>query len=115
MFIDKVYAQDLGKIDASSLKVPTDIGKVIGSLIQLALAAAGLLFFAMLILGGFKYLTAGGDEKAAASARGTLTQAFIGLIIIVAAFLISQLLFKIFGLEGIIQLSGSNGNNVTPP
>ncbi len=103
MFTSKVYAQELGKIDPSSLKVPTDIGTIIGSVVQLAIAAAGLLFFIMLLLGGFKYITAGGDEKSAASARGTLTQAFIGLIIIVAAFLLSQLIFNIFGLQGLVK------------
>ncbi|HEY4694477.1 MAG TPA: hypothetical protein VIH52_00770 [Candidatus Nanoarchaeia archaeon] len=101
--VEQVNAQKLGQIDAGQLGVPTEAGAVISALIQLALAAAGLLFFGMLVLGGLKYLTAGGDEKAAASARATLTHALMGLIIIVAAFLLAQLLFSLFGLEGIIN------------
>ena len=103
---------DIGKINPGDLKVPTDIGAIIASLVQLALGAAGLLFFVMLLIGGLRYLTAGGDEKAAAAARGTLTSAFIGLVIIIAAFLIAQLLFTIFGLQGIVQFRGAG---ITPP
>jgi hypothetical protein len=52
-----------------------------------------------------RYITAGGDEKAASAARSTLTQAFIGLIIVVSAFLISQLIFDLFGLSSIVDFN----------
>lgn len=94
----------LGKIDLSKLGVPSDVNAIIGGLVQLVYAVAGIAFFFMFILGGLRYLTAGGDEKAAASARATLTQAMIGLVIVVSAFLITQLLFTIFGIKGFIQL-----------
>lgn len=93
--------QVVGTIDIGILKVPTDINVIISGLTQLILAAGGLVFFAMLILGGFKYLNAGGDEKAASSARQTLTQAFIGIIIIVASFVVADLIFNIFKVPGI--------------
>ncbi len=93
----------IGNIDTTLLKVPTNINDIIASLVQLLIAASGLLFFFMLIFGGLKYLTAGGDEKAVAAARGTLTQAFIGLLIVVAAFVITSLLFTIFKV-GFIKL-----------
>jgi hypothetical protein len=108
MFISNVYAQDLGNITPS---VKLSASELIAAAVQIALAAAGLIFFAMLFMGGLKYLTAGGDEKAAASARATLTQAFIGLVIVVAAFLIAQLLFSIFKLEGLIRFTSP----ITPP
>lgn len=91
----------VGQIDPGKLGVPTQIDTIISSVVQLAYAVAGLVFFFMLLFGGIRYLSAGGDEKAASAARGTLTNAFIGLIIVVAAFLITQLLFSIFKLPGI--------------
>jgi hypothetical protein len=91
----------LGKINSNLLGVPTDINLVIAGLVQIAVAAAGLIFFAMLITGGLRYLSAGGDEKAASAARSTLTQAFIGLIIVMASFLISDLIFNIFKIKGV--------------
>ncbi len=93
-----IYA--IGQINKTVFPVP-EINDIIASLTLLLIGVSGLLFFFMLIVGGFKYLSAGCDEKAAASARATLTQAFIGLIIVVAAFVITQLLFTIFKVPAI--------------
>lgn len=49
---------------------------------------AGLVFFFMLIAGGFKMIFSGGDPKTAASARSTITSAAIGLVVSIAAWLI---------------------------
>ncbi len=94
----------VGNINDKALGIPTDVNKIIGGLVQLVYAVGGIVFFFMLLLGGLRYLTAGGDEKAAAAARSTLTSAFIGLVIIAAAFVITQLLFSIFGIKGFISL-----------
>lgn len=96
--------QGVGTIDQGKLGVPTDINQILGNVVQLAYAAAGLLFFFMFILGGIRYIQAGGDEKAVTAARSSLTQAVIGLVVVVAAFLITQLLFTLFGIKGFIQL-----------
>lgn len=104
MWINPVSAQTVGTISASQLGVPIDINNIIASAIELAVAAAGLIFFAMLLLGGIKYLSAGGDEKALVSARNTLTSAFIGLIIVVASFLIAELIFTLFHINGVVVL-----------
>ena len=44
--------------------------------------------FIMLLVGGFNFLFAGGDQKKLEQARGTLTGAIIGLVVIVSAYLI---------------------------
>lgn len=84
--------------------LPKDINAIIAASVPILLAIAGLVFFTMLLMGGFRYLTAGGDEKATQEARKSLTNAFIGLIIIVASFLITQLLFAVFGLDTLITI-----------
>jgi hypothetical protein len=93
----------IGTIDIPS-DFPTDANSLIGAAVPVVIALGGLVFFAMLLLGGFRYLTAGGDEKAAQEARKTLTNAFVGLIVIVAAFLISQLLFAVFGIDSFVKI-----------
>lgn len=90
----------VGTVDKTKLPI-LSLNDLVKNGVMIAIGIAGLIFFFMLIMGGLKYLNAGGDEKATASARGTLTSAFIGLVIIVAAFLIAQLLFTIFGLQGV--------------
>ena len=58
---------------------------VFANIIGLALKAAVLVSFIMIIIGGFKYLTSAGDPKAAASARSTLTWGIAGIVIIIGA------------------------------
>lgn len=63
---------------------------VVQNLISTALGAGGLLLFIMVIWGGFKWLTAGANDKAVAEARGTITWAVFGLIIMLASFFLLQ-------------------------
>jgi len=74
---------------------------IIARLVNIGLALVGLLFFVSFFISGLQYLFAGGDEKAAASARRRLTNSFIGLIISVAAFLISQIILQYLGVQGV--------------
>jgi len=76
-----------------------NLGDVISKIIPAAITIAGLLTFLYMILGGFKYLTAGGDEKAVTAAKTMLTNAIIGLIIVFAAYWIMWILQTVLGLE----------------
>jgi hypothetical protein len=83
---------------------PTEPNAIIASAVNVLFALAGLVFFAMLLIGGLRYLTAGGDEKAVMAARQSLTNAFIGLVIVVAAFLVAQILFSVFGFGLLVNV-----------
>lgn len=83
---------------------PTEPNQIIASAVTVIIGIAGLIFFIMLLFGGLRYLTAGGDEKSTMAARQTLTNAFIGLIIVVASFLIAQILFAVFGLDALVNV-----------
>lgn len=69
------------------------------NILQFVVFFAGLVFLFMFISGGFKYLTSGGDEKAIASAGSTLTSAIIGLIGIIASWLILSFIQKFTGIN----------------
>lgn len=69
------------------------------NVVVVILGLAGIALFIMLIIGGFKYLTAGASQEQAQGARQTLTYAFIGFIIIVAAFLILLLIEQFTGVK----------------
>lgn len=58
------------------------------NILQVIMPLAGLVFFAMFIVGGFKYLTAGGDPKKTAAAAHTLTLSFISVLGVILAWLI---------------------------
>lgn len=64
--------------------------EIIGSIINVVLGFLGIVFLVLLLYAGFLWMTAGGDEGKVKQARGMISQAVIGLVIIVAAFAISN-------------------------
>ena len=63
------------------------------------LAVAALVFFIMLLVGGLKYILSGGDKGKTESARGQITAALIGLVIVFAAWAILQLMSTFIGVD----------------
>lgn len=67
-------------------------------------ALAGVAAFIVLILGGFKYLTAGGEEKAVGEAQKMITGAIGGLVLVVASYAILNILtYYIFGSNQLFE------------
>ena len=75
----------------------SEIVKILENIIKLLAPAAGIAFFIMMLVGGFQFLTSGGDPKAAGAARATLTYALIGIILVVVSWLILVLIRNITG------------------
>ena len=61
------------------------------------LVVSGLITFIVIIYAGFKYISASGDKDKITQAAKTLNYALIGLILIVAAFLLTNIVGKIVG------------------
>lgn len=76
-----------------------DFGILFQRVVGYALGFAGIVLFILLIIGGFKYITSGGDPKAVEGARKTLTSAIAGLIIILISYLILLLITNITGVD----------------
>lgn len=76
-----------------------DILPVIGNIISFLAPAAAIAFLVMFIVGAFKLITSGGDPKATASARSTFTYAIIGLIVVIASWLILLLVKTLTGVS----------------
>lgn len=76
-----------------------DLEKVFGNVVQAILGLAGIAFFILLLVGGIKYLTSGGDPKATESAQKTITAAVGGLILILLSFLVLVLIKKLTGVD----------------
>jgi hypothetical protein len=74
-----------------------NVGELFTNIVRLALFAAGRVFLARIIWGGFLYLNAGGDPKNAGSARQSLTNAGIGLLIVIVSFVIIEIVTKLAG------------------
>ncbi len=72
------------------------------NIVSVVLALAGVVLFIMLLIGGWKFLTAGGDAKAAESAKHTITGAVTGLVLIASAVLILRFIYTITGVNVLV-------------
>lgn len=63
----------------------------------------GIGAFIFLIIGGMRYITAGGDQKGIDSAKKTLTYAVVGFFLSIIIFFIYSTLLGSFGLRGFLQ------------
>lgn len=75
------------------------VGKVIGTGITLIMIVAAVIFFFMLVIGGLRWITSGGDKAQTEGARNQITAALVGLIIVFGAFAIATLVQQLFGIN----------------
>lgn len=97
---------------ALKLKLPfNDLSDVFGFLVNVVLGVGIAVTIIFLIIGGIQYITARGDQKAAAAARQSLTNAVIGFIVVIGAFTIRVILLNVIG--GVNESNLNVGNIVT--
>ncbi|MEA3398203.1 MAG: hypothetical protein U9R06_00465, partial [Patescibacteria group bacterium] len=70
--------------------IPSAIGKIVGTL----LSFVGVIFLILMIYGGYLWMLARENEEQAKKARNIITNALIGLIIVLAAYAITALAGK---------------------
>lgn len=75
----------------------------LSAIIGLLTIVAGFWFFITFIIGGISWITAGGDKTKLTQARDKLSNAFIGLVIVVAGWGILALAGQFFGWENILM------------
>ncbi len=71
------------------------------NVVRAVVSISGVALFVVLLMGGFNFLFSGGDQKKLELARGTMTNAIIGLVVIVIAYLIIKAISVITGVTGI--------------
>jgi cytochrome bd-type quinol oxidase subunit 2 len=67
-----------------------DLPTMIGQLINIFLGFLGIVFLVLMIYAGFQWMTAMGDAKKVENAQALIKQAIIGLVVVIAAFAISN-------------------------
>jgi len=89
---DDLNANDLG-VGAiqSSIKLGSgDIRQTAAQIINVALGFLGIIAVVIVLLGGFKYMVAGGNEEKTTEARKLIVSGIIGLAIILSAWAITS-------------------------
>lgn len=69
------------------------------NIVQAAVALAGIALFVMLVVGGFNFLFSGGDQKKLEAAKGTVTNAIMGIVIIISAYLVLRIISVFTGVD----------------
>jgi len=80
------------------------LGEIVSGLLPYLFAGAGLFLLLYLIFGGFQLMTSGGDPKKMQEAKGKLTNALVGFIIVFVAYWLVQIVGTILGIEAITNI-----------
>lgn len=99
-------AGDLGlKTIATSAGLgQSNLYQTIGSIIKIILSLLGVVAIVLVIYGGFKWMTSGGNEKDVEAAKGILLSGAIGFVIILSAYALSS-----FVIGSLLNVTGATG------
>lgn len=104
-FISPVEAQNLQDAFPKAQKIAAAssyrtemmiIDGIAGNIIAVIFSLLGVIFIILTIYGGFLYMNARGNEEQTKKAIAMITQALIGLVIILAAYAFTFFIFKFF-------------------
>ena len=70
----------------------TTLSGLLTTVLKIMLALAGIVAVVFIIIGGYMYMTAGGNEETAEKGRKALVNAVIGLVIIILSYVIVQVI-----------------------
>lgn len=74
------------------------VNSIITTIVRVFSAIVGVISIIMIIVGGFQYITSGGDSNKITNAKNTIVYALIGLVFVaLAQFLVQFVLNKVAG------------------
>lgn len=82
--------------DAAGYSEP-DVLYIFASIISTVISMLGIVFIALMIYGGYLWMTARGNEDQVEKSKKLITAAVIGLIIVLSAYAISYFVIKNIG------------------
>ena len=77
----------------------TCLEPLLKNVIRGAMSLTGIALFVMLIISGYTFLFSGGDPKKLEKAKGTMSAAIVGLVVIVVAYLIIKAIQIFTGVD----------------
>lgn len=76
-----------------------DAGAIVKSALNVLLFVAFIAALVFLVVGGIRWILSGGDKEGTAKAKGTVTSALIGLAIVLASWLLINIILQFFGIS----------------
>lgn len=75
------------------------LGRLLPSLVGILFIVGVVVFFFMFLMGAIQWVSSGGDKGSLESARGRLSSAIIGLVILFSFFAIAKLIESFFQID----------------
>ncbi|MAG60111.1 hypothetical protein CMO96_04995 [Candidatus Woesebacteria bacterium] len=72
---------------------------LVQTLVSTLIVVAAVVFFFFFMIGAIRWIVSGGDKAQIESARGTIVNALVGLVIAFSLFAVLKLLETIFGID----------------
>lgn len=80
------------------------LGDLMSAIVQIMIGLSAILCIIFIIVGGYKFITSGGDPKKLESARMTIFYALVGIAVVILAFIILQVVQ--YFLESSVPVTG---------
>lgn len=72
------------------------------NIINISLAVVGIIAVAVLVYGGFRYITSAGNEEAAESGKKAIQNAIIGLVVVIFSYVIVTVIMNALRPGGVV-------------
>lgn len=95
--IDKNSPLNAVAVEGGGFDTTITFEVMVSAIISLALSLMGAIFLVLAIYGGYNWMTARGNEEQVEKAKKTITNAVIGLIIVLAAYAMVRLVVDVIG------------------
>ena len=101
---DMLWGGYEGNVQASTGLGNTDPREMAGSVVNIVLGFLGIIAVLIILLGGFKWMTAGGNEDGIGEAKKMIGAGVVGLVVILASYGIAQ-----FVISALYNATGATG------
>ena len=101
---NQVGMNEIGAEYGEDAQAPTNLITIIVRIINYSLGILGVLFLGLLVMSGYQWMTAGGNEEQVSKAQSRMKNAIIGLVIVLMSWAITY--FVIYKMV----LSSTNPN-----
>ena len=79
------FTDNPGQCNTAGSDATSKIDHIIHTIVNLLSAVVGIVAVIMIIVGGFRYITSGGNDTSVTSAKNTILYAIIGLVVVALA------------------------------
>lgn len=94
--------EGFGPLGTSGSNAPTIFNKFLTNTVGIITVIGFIWFLFLLVTGAIGIMTAGGDKNAVQNSAKKITNGLIGLIVLISAIFLIQMIGKLLGIEDII-------------